>query len=128
MAMKTSHEYFAGEKKNANIEARNKLNDTPLYSAAINHHAIVVRILLWEKANIETWDTKNKMPLHSISEYDQETFVQKLLGRDADAEAYDDLDWTSLVWEWVREQECEINVRAELRTLINNEPTAGNCS
>jgi ankyrin repeat protein len=62
----------------ANIEAKDKNDETPLHFASFNGHLEIVRLLLQNKANIEAKDEFGRTPLYLASLFGHSEIVRIL--------------------------------------------------
>jgi len=84
-------------KNNANIEAQNKYQRTPLHVACQNGHVNVVEMLLKNNANIEAQEEDHQWaPLHISCQNGHVNVVEILLKNNANIEAQDEDQWTPL--------------------------------
>ena len=71
----------------ADIEARDEYNQTPLHAAAINNSTDVAQLLITYKTDIETRDKYNRTPLHAAARHNRTEAAQLLITHKADIEA-----------------------------------------
>ena len=82
--------------RNANIETKNKYEETPLHLASNNGHYDIVEELLNHNANINAENMFDNTPLHLASKNGHYDIVKELLKRNANIEATNNEDNTPL--------------------------------
>ena len=81
---------------NADIEARDKNNQTPLHHAAKSSYERLAQLLLKHNAHVEARDKNNYTPLHHAVFHRSKDMLKLLLEHNADIEARDEDNKTPL--------------------------------
>ena len=77
------------ERKDADLDARDEANRTPLFCAARTGHVAVMRFLVSKGASIRAKDTSGMTALHAAANADSESAVNILLQNNASVDAVD---------------------------------------